>query len=325
MKLSEKDKIILQAIQHRADVPVEQIASLCGFQATTVRRALTKLEDAGIISKHWIVDHSKLGFTNYSVSFALKNTEEASREKIINWIVKRDGVGYFGTIGGEHEYELTYLSKDSTDIANFLDALCEESGAKFRSKVVVMESRYTKFGVRLPAVDKNIDIPTLKWSMEEVPEELKHDRETLSALLANEGMTMSALARKMDLPLSTLKYRITGLEERAIIKGRSYGLHLEKCDYRRFFLFLSLHSLCKEAQQAVHNFCAEEQSAEWLIRGIGPWDFKIIFQLENEVETEQIASRLRSKLGEQIMSLSVVPQFKVLLKNAYPFSYSKVD
>lgn len=319
MKLNEKDKIILQAIQHRAQVPIEQIASLCSMQVTTVRRAICKLEEAGILTKKFLVDHTKLGFTNYSLSFALKNTKEQQRDKVKSWLLQRDGVGYFGTIGGEYEFELTYLSRDPSDLTGFLDSLSQQAGASFRNKIVVMETHYIKYGVRFGDVSEP-EVPVLSWTHRDIVPQSKQDRTTLAALMAAESRTMTHLARDLKIPTSTLRYRVQQLEDKEILIGSSYDLHLEKCGFRRFYVYLSLNSLCDKTRSMVKEYCAKVSSAEYLLRGVGHWDYKIIFQLQDEIEMETAVERLRESLGDSITSLSVVPQFKVLRKNTYPFA-----
>ena len=79
MKLTDKERKVLACVELQADMPIDQVRKQSGLRDHTIRYALKRLEERGIIQKIPVVNLSVMGFTMHNIFFSL--SAESSRQK----------------------------------------------------------------------------------------------------------------------------------------------------------------------------------------------------------------------------------------------------
>ena len=117
MKLSEKEGLILCAIENRANASLASIARLTGIKEHAVRYHLQYLVEKGVIlNRAPVIDTSLLGFSDFSVYLALASQSQDKLQNLLEAIARAHGVTWLAEIGGEFQYGLQFSVRSVRDI-----------------------------------------------------------------------------------------------------------------------------------------------------------------------------------------------------------------
>ena len=127
------DRRILRALQRDGRLPVVALAEQVGLSATPCQRRVTRLEDAGVITRYGaVLDPARLGLPLQAfVMVALDSHAEELVERFHKALAERPEVLAAYTMSGEMDYLLHVLAADFEAYAGFaLKALLRMPGVK---------------------------------------------------------------------------------------------------------------------------------------------------------------------------------------------------
>ena len=116
-QLDKIDKIILNLLQRRCDMPLLEIAEKAGLSASSCHRRVKLLEEQGVITGYSAnLDRKSLGLANeFFVEVSLTAQTEQAFEKFENAVQRVPEILECHLMSGQFDYLLRVVAKDSED------------------------------------------------------------------------------------------------------------------------------------------------------------------------------------------------------------------
>jgi DNA-binding Lrp family transcriptional regulator len=314
-RLSQKEKEVLWAAQHAADLSVEKLARRLGRQTHTVRYILSKLTDLGIIYPFYVVNIFKLGFSEYNIFFSLKLQDENS---FIKFLMDSDEISFLTRTGGKFEYGANICVRNTYEFMAFLDKVGMSFGNIFLNKIFCLRLSYTGFGRKYLMNRKITPIVEIAPDRDIYPLD-KTSHRILSVLCQKFPKNHSELSRETGIPISSLEYRMKKLRASGVITNKIYAVTPAKFGMQTCSVLLCTSSINTQFHRELMFYASEHPHIVNLTRCAGAWDYIIQIEAERQEDFFLITRELKNKFAESINDFQLIPRFSHLKGFSYPF------
>jgi Lrp/AsnC family leucine-responsive transcriptional regulator len=323
--LSETDCKILSVVNLHADMPLREIQSRTKLKEHQISYSLKKLLESGLITRKILVDVYRLGYTNYGLFFSIHSDNRRTHRQILETLVRSPRISFLAELGGDFQYELTFVAKELIEVSEFLDWLTQKFGNIFFQKSTATRLSLHDFPAKLlfPISGKP---PALRWGM-------THDRfaidaldhNILSALSNSQATSTSTVARLLDIPYSTADFRIRRLEERKIIGGYFYLVDNFRIGIQNYLFLIYLKGMSHGLHERMLRFCREHKNIRYLVENLGEWDYEIGVEIRDQRAISDLSREILEIFGSDINTIKTLPIFAYHKVVNFPFDPIEED
>ena len=107
------------------------------------------------------------------------------------------------------------------------------------------------------------------------------DRKILFELDRNSRLSFSELARILDIPHDTIRYRIRSLEDRKIVNKFHTAVDTSKLGFLMYEMFIKLVTSSEQTIQKLVKFLTQRPFVTWVGRTDGVYDLGMAFRINN--------------------------------------------
>lgn len=321
LKLLEREREIIRAVELQAAIPITRLRTTLGYRDHTIRRALSNLQNNEVLgSVKPFTNFYKLGFIEFAIYLSLAVREQASREQILKYLESQSNVAYVAEIGGEYQYVVAMYGTHAREVATLLQELSDRFPNVLVHKTVNMRNAVSIFGRKyLSQKDYGINPLEVRSSNETVTlDDL--DKKILWLLSYAKYNSISELAEKNDIPVTTFKRRKTTLEQLGIISGYFLKVDISKFDMRQYRLLIRAKGKSTEFHRKIYSFARVERNVTFFIDCIGSWDYELGVETSNPDQLLEVTSKLYGSFSDQILNIDLIPQFRFRKYCVYPFA-----
>lgn len=315
MKLASKDGSIIVANQLNAEQSIPALAKSLKMPEHTVRYSLSKSMDSGTIKKRCFLNLYALGFAQYQLYFSLRGK---SKEGFIKELSESDLVSWIGKLGGDFNYGANFCATSISDVYALLEKLSHNHGGAFLDKVFATRMAFTYFGNRYlsPSTEP---LPPLSYAITDTIHSLDElDHILLKNLVTEASVSARHRARTLNIPQSTVDYRLRALEERGIISGYYYEVDPTKIGYSSYLVLISTRGISSLLYKAFLDFATKEKGIVILTQALGTWDFEFVIDASSPQEALLIYERLTEEFANYINWSKLLPHFGNVKVKEYP-------
>lgn len=318
MRLTEKQKLVLWAVQNNAEASVGAICRMTGSREHTVRDALVRLEEMGVIYPMHPINIYPLGFTEYVVFFALAIKQEKKRRELLRYLIASDRISLMLELGGDYEYGINICARDVDQVSCYLEQLGDNFGEIVAEKAIAVRHLYIGFGRKYLAGRRTKPLVRLgpTQSMATIDEV---DHRILKALSRERVISHAKIAAQLGLPASTLHYRLNQLKRQGILLNAIYAITPTLFDMQSFRLLLYVKSLSQNFRVKLEQYCTKHLQVVNMVRTFGAWDYEISVEVERCNVMPAITQEFKHVFGAQLSAVKVLPVFNFLKGCNYPF------
>lgn len=308
MKLSEKEKRLLSAVEFSAKSTPKTLQKETGYTEHTIRYGLIKLEERGLLSSpRPIIDWNVLGFIHYTLLFSLPPKNSTSRDTLLAFLTSSKEVSWVFEVGGDFNYGISLCVPSFQSAAHFLHTLAGQFDAVVIGKSFATQISFYYFGRRYFGPKGKKRAPEI-FNLTKDAEELDPvDWKVVGGLTKNAYRSVKDLAGQLSLPMATVDRRIKKLEKRGIIRGYFHWIDASLLGLQRYILFLEVKGLSQHFMEELVRFAESEMHVTYLTECIGQWDFEIGIEIERQAAVTEIGQKLSRSLGKWIKTLHIVP------------------
>ena len=318
-RLCEVERKILSIAQADADLPCIEIARRLNLKQHTVRYALTKLQEAGVIQRLTCVNLAKIGYGEYFLVVNIKDRSPASQKRLVETIKQSDHVVWLLELGGEYHLGVVYLASSILDATLFVEELCSRSEVEFSKKILSLRVARAYFGVKhLSPIreQRRFDMGTIGA---EAGEWDHTDHEILHALASNTVESPSTIARLLGKPESTILYRLKLLKQKGILHNTVYYIHPESYGMASYRLHVAMLAPSAKLRESLHLWACNHPNVLAAFHSLGPWDFELRVEVPDFRGAMQLAQELNEKFSPNVSKVEVIPAFALQALCHYPF------
>lgn len=311
MNWSEKERILLAAIQFRADATVPELSRVTGLREHVIHYQLARFRAAGLIRRWAFLDMFALGYEEYEILFSLAAPSKRLKTELLTALRQHPQVVWLAELGGDYQYGITIYAAGAQAAADFMKKIAQQFGNIFCRKSMAAIISFTilakKYLSRL-AVDPEHALVSLRdtGSRFELDDT---DRRILPALFRPELDSDRALAQATGLPRATLEYRLKKLERAKVIQSYIYHISAAKLGLQLFKLLVFVRGVQPDLEAALFGFCRRHKHVTNFTHCLGSWDYEIGMDVPEAPQATAVVEQLYEKFGQAINDIQVLPVF----------------
>jgi Lrp/AsnC family transcriptional regulator, leucine-responsive regulatory protein len=326
MKQSQKEKDTIFCAQLQANAPITGLKKLTGYRDHSIRYFLQRALDQGFIVRRCFINLNLIGCSQYEIYFSLSSEKKESRNRLIKTLIQSEKISWLGKLGGDYQYGINICAKSIREVSDFLDSLSAKFGAIFLEKVIAVRISLSYFGNKYLSNKKRPDsCLSYHASLGRIPiDEIDH--KILTKITETGDNSSRQLSRILGIPQTTLDYRIKKLEQQKIIVGYYYELQAAKLGMQTFMLLVCVKGFSSKFREIFFQFCKQHPKVVILIHSIGNWDFEVVVEVKDSVETTVLTEEIYDKFGAYLNWVKILPSFGYPKVMEYPFQdYKSVE
>lgn len=312
MKLDEKERRLLSAVELDANRAVPELSRATGFRQHTVRYQLQKLSQAGLIKYKPIVNVESCGLKIFDVFFNLPDMVQLNRSEVIKRLAACGRVISVKEYVGDYDCSVSIAAAQAEELNEELEKLSSGLGVLFSSKTIstrVSTSLLNRAYLSEGTEEKEIKIPVQNICALEELDEI--DIRILCEVTCSPEASLRRHAQKLSLPVSTVHFRLGKLEQKGLILGYRYAVDAAALGIHSYKLLLSAKRLSKSSRLKLRHFCKSNPHIVEYIHCVGCWDYECKVELEKQ---EQLAA-FRQELHEHFEDDIAKIRYLSLLNN----------
>ncbi len=297
MSLDKTDNRILYELDRNARISIKKLAQLTCTSRDKVSYRIQRLEKVGIIDQYYaLIDYSKLGYSLIRQHIKFKNTTPEIELAMFDFFKGRKNIFKLYEVEVAWDLVVGVLVKDLKDFNTLF--------LEFKSK----------FGKYIQSSNSSVFIEYIHYFRNYLSEEndvtalvvggnskIEVDNPGLIELLAREArLSLTELAKKLNLSLNAVKYQKKKLEASGIIIGYRAKINHELIGYEYYNidLFLDDGSIIS----SLREFCKQHKNIIYENRPVGGSDFEFNVEVKSHDNMIRIVNELKSSFPEQIRS-----------------------
>ena len=322
--LDLKDKKILFELDKNSRISLSELAKKVRLSKEVVFHRINNLVKKEIILRFQTVASTyRLGYQSYKIYFKLQNLTKEIRSQIQDFFIKDDMVYWIGNCQGRWDLIIAFWAKTIQEFANLDDEILNKFSNYIQEKAISISRKSIQYNRRWFYYDKLEPIETTFG--EELPEITidSTDLEILKYLANNARIKITDLAKKLNVSITVIRYRLKQLEKNKVILGYKYALNTKKLAYEACKSFISFKNIAEQKRKVLISYCKLLKNVINIVLTIGPWDMEIEFEVKNFEEYYNLMNNIQEKFNDIIKSYESVLFSSEPKQSFMPGAYAK--
>jgi Lrp/AsnC family transcriptional regulator, leucine-responsive regulatory protein len=313
------DKKILCELDSDCRTPLSRIAKKLRIGRNIVDYRMKKMEDEGIIERYIsTINLGLLGYKTYKIFFRVYQSQ--NQEKFVNYLIKHNNVIHLVKTEGHFDYTISVATRSIKE----LDEIIGEIRSNFKELIkehyinIMVFTKIYKLSKLLLGKKENL-IKSESYSEKEKESNLdEKDKKILKELSQFANINIIDLARKTNLSLDVVKYRLKNLKKE-IIKVNRGIFNFSKLGYYHYVVMVKMDNPTKKDETDFDSWCLQKQNIIYYAKKIGEFDYEINAAITDINDLNSFLGELRNKFGDLIDSYELFINTKLLKLNYVTF------
>ena len=308
MKIDQRDKEILYALDFHARDSVTQIAKRLRISQDTLNYRIKRLEKLGIIKGYYIVpDTTKLGLVSYKVMLKYQNTTREVEQEIILYLVDAKEVGW--AVKAEGYYDLMFMTwtKNEYFFDIFLSAFLDKFSAflYLRDIVIITENHACSKSYLTSKKEKKKEEVFYRGEARNICDDI--DEKIINILSRNARLSAIEIAQEVGLTAEGVSHRIKNLRKRGIITAFRPRIDLNKAGYLFYNVLFRLNKTSDITK--FFSFARQHLNVTYFVRYVGIYDLGFDIEIQSPEEFRKLLSEIRKLFGSSLIYYNSVMIF----------------
>lgn len=319
LSLSEKQRKILSAIEHREREPISVIRKITGYKEHTVRYCINMLiKDGAIVGRAPFINIYPLGYTVFTLFFSLSTAKEKEREQVLQGIIQSKYVSWVAKLGGDYQYGVAVSAKHIEEVLNSFKQFSDKFGAVFFDKSLSVHVRFVAFGRRYLAPTLSKGPVLMHGGYKNIVNIDAVEHKILVGLSNLSYSSHRELSKQLNIPSATLDRRIKDLEEKGIIVGYIYRFNLAALGMQNYRIMIYSRNISASFGERLKRFAETHPHVLHFIECLGSWDYELGVEVKHAENVTEIIKDLYVNFPDDILSIKLVQIFRHLKYSSYP-------
>lgn len=318
MKLSQKEREILGAYELRANAPVRQVRRDLKYREHSIRYAIKRLLDRKVIIPVPLVNMHALGDMVFNIFFSVGPEKKSDKRAFLQALIEEENITWVGEFGGEFQYGLAVYAPHMRILIDILDNLSKRFQRIFFEKAISSQIGTTVFNRKYLSA-KRVGPAALSTGFFSEPVQIDQlDDRILRALCSHSEYSRSDLAKKLQVPLSTLELRMKRLEQKKVIVGYMFAANPACYGLQSYKLLIYGKGIDRRISNEIKRYAQTHSDIVYLIECIGNWDYEIGVEAERTEKVSEIIEEIYERFGTAVNSIKLLTKFRDLKIRWYP-------
>ncbi len=318
--LKTSEKKIIYWLDNNSRMSNQELATKVGLSKQAIGQNITQLQKKGIIDGFiTFVNTLSLGYTHYKIFLKLHNTNTQIESEFITYLVNRDDIRWVVSLSGKYDLSFSLLTTNPQE---------------FNKKYAEIESRFGKYILERNVVtvadvigySRNYLIEnTLPKSLEYTYIDKRDlidetDKHILKTISQDARMKIIDIAKKLNLSVDVVKYRLKKLVKNNIISGFTLKINLRNLGYEYYSFLLNTTNYNKKVEDKIKIFLQKHPNTIFFAKVIGNYDVQIEFECKDYYELEKNVKEFRETFSQNIRDFEILRVIDEYKNDFYPFN-----
>jgi DNA-binding Lrp family transcriptional regulator len=309
IRLSQEDRDLLYVTQLSALDSAPGYAEKLGVSEHSVRRRISKLANAELIYPMPVLNLSRIGYSRYELLFKSVKTSKQNQPELYETLIKHPQTQFLAEVGGEYQAMICVMARSFKELNAYLRFFSEQYEGTFEIQEIMPVYAQTYLGTRSLAPSLERQEP-ICWTDEDVVVEIDDaSRNILHSFCNNRIRSISELARLVKMPPSTVKLRLTKMEEQGLIAGYFNAFDPVDIGMFPFNLMLSFRGVTENVENKLFEICSRRPEVDMIVTYLGAWDFALLCFVESARDLAPLLADIKKEFGAALSSHVTLPQF----------------
>lgn len=306
IKLDQKDKLLLHALDSNVRLSYSQLSKITRLKQETVRYRINQLEKEGVIKKSMMfVNSAKLGFSAYQIMLKLQNVNEQKKKKIMDSLIENNFVNWVANIEGNYDIAFILLVKNQGDLQKVIDELYSLFGDTIIKKNIstILSSQFLPRDYLLNKTREKIREPSYS-----TPKEISvlDEKDKLLCNLVSENGRLSYvdISSKIKISADSVVQRVKKLEKQGILTGSTIVLDNSKIGQLHYKILFYLNDLSEKSVSSLLANIRRNNRVIALMKTLAEWDYEVDIEVENVEQLKDFIMGLTSEFSQIIRDYS---------------------
>lgn len=303
-KLDKRDISIMWKLFQNSRTPLSKIAKNVGVPKETVNYRIQQLERRGIIKNYYaITDTSQFGFLFYEIFVKLQGIPAEYEAECLEKLGKHEFVSWLVSTSGRFSFACTILVKNAIQFYEAYSYIKSLFGKYIKDIFINVAVEGQQFEYPFFKNIRQSPIKTKKFVKHHDYSKLdKLDLGLLNLLSRNCRTPLKRIANELKTTEKTIRSRMKILEKNKTIVQYTTNFHPGRVGYFFYIILISLRQPNKELEEFIRKI----PELFYLVKGIGFFDLKIEFYLEDENRVHEIEESIYQKFGNNIINMDII-------------------
>jgi len=309
LELDDKDNKILRILTENARIPLKKIAKEIGVSREVVDYRIRRLEKLGIIN-HYVakIDMTKFCQNSYGIFLRLTNISQTNLKKLINFFVNNPLTMWTSTMSGEWDIITSFLTRNSTDLNDFLKGLESIAGKNLKEYGLLTYIKEIKntfedlFPVKKGKIKKEMFMmKTFPGKTIQLDEK---DKKLLILLSQNAKLTNKKLSKYVKLTEEGVRQRIKNLQKNGVIRGYRALIDIYKLNLEIYYVLMKFNRINDKIEKDLEIFFENNPNVFYCARVVGKYDLIACITAKNRIHFHKILSNIRNQFSHNLKDFS---------------------
>ncbi len=309
-ELDAKDRAILYHLDRDARQPISKLSKKVKLNREVARYRIEQMTKAGVIQKFLtFIALPERGYVATTFFFRFQDTSAKSEESIIRYLTEKKSVIWLASMDGRFNLGFTLCTQSISEVAKFIDEFRDPFRpfiSDFQMANVVMAWRFPRKYLVGEASESGIQILNAKLARADIDDT---DKAILARLGDDGRMTAVEIAKKTGVSADSVANRINKMKKDGLIAGIGILLDSVVINRRLYRSFVSFHNILSVEQKFL-KYCREHPNAVQVKRMLGPWEYEVDLEVQDETELRKIHSEFKEHFKDAVRATSFANVYK---------------
>ena len=254
---------------------------------------LKRLKSEGILQNiSPIIDYAKLGYHIYRLQLQYHSTTKEQKEEVMTYLKEISELSWLVELAGSWDIAIGFKIKDTERFEEIYTQIITKYGGIIKNKLFTIVSsiehlspNYIQPGDRQRILTgKNYDKIELEENAKKIIIELNKDGQ----------LTLSELAKRLKVSITTIRYHLEFLESKKIIVGYKPIINATKLGFEHFKIVLELADTSKK--NLAKEILGQNNNVIYITESLGKYDLEFEAEFEKVDDVLRLIEELKEKI-----------------------------
>jgi len=326
-KLDIKDRKILYQLDLDARIPTTLLAKKVGLSQPSVYHRLNNLIDGEAI-KFFLsnIDYSAFGYFAYRFFCRLQDLTIEKEQELIKHLQNHEYVPFLASCTGRYDLMFCLLAKNPQELKKLITEIKNKFGIYFseqQNAILITGAFYPRD--YLLGVDKRKTVEKKEFAENVFANKLdKEDLIILKELSKDCRISFVDLAKKINLSLDTVRYRMKNLQKSKILNGNTIYLDNKVLNQSRYKIMIQLRGTTEQKENQIITFAQSFANVVYAVKTFGVWDLELDVEVDDAEKFMQILREIKNKNSDLIREYQTIRLTEVYKYNHLPMNVEHI-
>ncbi len=320
LKIDVKDKKLIYYLSMDARLSHSQISKRIGLSKNAVKYRIERLKKLGVIH-HFasIVNLGSIKMTTFTLLLKF-NEDIYDKPEIIEYFKEHPFADWVVTLSGHWDIFVEMASKDIKHMHDLVEEIISKFGSNLNTYKLFLSNDTLRVEHLVEDFYQGLKLEPLPL-LERTPHKHKLDFTDMKILqLLNEDSSLPYLeiARKLNLTIDIVRYRIKNMLDKFIIIKFFAEIDLKKLGYTEYLFFVKLRNASSERFNKIRKSIQTNSNITYAFFDVNNYSIAFVCEFKNVEDVDTLSRHLQREFNDIIDTQEYLLVKEQILFNLFP-------